>query len=207
MQADKIGNSHYVYSSAQKDCIMAKKRRKPLKLEYIPRKTNRYNHPAIKRIYREQGEEANNIIHTLDRLDDYILEHGGYVKYDNMLLKKMSASMCKSVEQIKSWIAPLLQYDLYDQRCLKDNILTSYDMQISLGELGLRLRHSSLSIPYAYLLVPMDERMSLHLAPSVESKDCVKQYREVDYANLFHSEADEESVQCKIDDKCPYLKW
>ncbi len=186
---------------------MAKKKRKPLKLEYIPRKTKRYNHPVIKRIYREQGKEANNIVHLFDRLDDYILEHGGFVRYDNLLLKKLQASLCQPVQDIKRWIEPLFQYDLFDQRCVKDKILTSYEMQISLCELGLRLRHTSLSIPYAYLLVPLHERMDFHLAPSMDDPDCVKQYREDDYHKLFASVEEEEQVQCQIDERCPYLMW
>lgn len=186
---------------------MAKKKKKPLKLEYVPRKTKRYSHPVIKRLYREYGKEANHIIHIFDRLDDFIFENGGYVTYDNLLFKKLQASMCQPIEDIKKWVQVLLEYDLFDQRCMKDNILTSYDMQIALCELGLRLRNCSLSIPYKFLLVPMEERMNLCLAPSADGQESVKQYREHDYTKLFPSDEVEVSVQEQIDKLCPYLNF
>lgn len=175
-------------------------------ISYVPLKLDAFTNREVKYLYKSCPKDKYAVMTCYMHLANYIYDHGGYVKFDLMLVKIIADQMyCDDIQIVETWIKTLVRFDFFDLRCFSIGILTSYDIQLQAYNIAIKFRTNPIRIPLKYLLIPFQDRIEMKICIDKDDREVVTTCKQSDYdklCELFHGETD---LQMYIDDHADCL--
>lgn len=174
-------------------------------INYVPLKLDAFNNRQVKYLYRDCPQDKHSVMLCYMHVMNYIYAHGGYVKFDMMLIKIIADQMDCDTGLVDVWIKKLVRFDFFDLRCFSIGILTSYDIQMQAYSIAIKFRTNPIKIPLKYLLIPFQDRVEMKICIDKDNREVVTTCKESDYdkmCELFHGETE---LQMYIDDHAECL--
>lgn len=163
-------------------------------ISYVPLKLDAFTNREVKYLYKSCPQDKFAMMTCYMHVMNYIYDHGGYVKFDLMLIKIIADQMdCDDIQLVNTWIKKLVRFDFFDLRCFNIGILTSYDIQLQAYNIAIKFRTNPIKIPLKYLLIPFQDRIEMKICIDKDNREVVTTCKESEYdkmCELFHGETE-----------------